>query len=205
MSRPIMIDLDGVLAQFDPAPTEIANRLWPGKIPTGYRPGDWYWSDVLNKKEWDAIWDEIIKTPDFWLSLSPYPESLIALSFYLGNENPGQVVYFITSRTETAGLSAQAQSERWLNRYGLFPRHDWLRYGQRSRVIRVEHPSDKRKWVEDLNIGASLDDKIETVRDLQKIPGHAAFLMDRSWNRNLTGVKYRVNSMAEFLQSVAGL
>lgn len=115
-NRPIGIDMDGVLAEFNmpfldlltkqtgrrllDAPEQITMWAWPQHF--GYTPA-----------EEAAAWDHIIHTDDFWLSLPELPDAHFLLNALKRTKRP---YYFITSRP---GLSAKWQTELWLLQHGV--------------------------------------------------------------------------------------
>lgn len=187
----ISFDCDGVLANFESNVTPIINELFPDRlpIPKTYNPCDWYWSDVMRKKDWDPVFDKIKETPDFWLRQHSYPESVEETRHFL-DSYPELNVYYITARMATGGVSAFIQTQQWMNNREL-----------RGTVITVDNPKEKQALLRDLDIRFSIDDKIETVRDSQLIPNHRAFLLDQSWNREATWLP-RVYSIKEYANHI---
>lgn len=182
----ISIDLDGVLAAFEQTVPRFTN-----KVPNNYIPTDWNWTDVLSEQDWEDIWERIRHNNNFWLSVPEYQENVTVLrDFWI--KNPGLDIYFVTSRSETAGESVMVQTCQWLKVRELWPRNG------HSSVIVVKQPSQKYKIMRALGIPFSLDDKPETVWDCM-IKDHQPFLLNRSWNSGFKGNIVRVNSVAEYL------
>lgn len=176
MNPLISFDLDGVLADFKQAVLPLANAvriLRSGRppIPVGYSPSDWDWTDALIKQDWDRIWSAVKSTDNFWVNVPPYDDQVRAVRLFQ-RIRPSVPVVFITSRAKSNGLSPADQSRIWTTRQGLT-----------GDVYRTARPSDKRALMIELSVTHSLDDKPETVAECNTIPGHKAFLMDRSWNR----------------------
>lgn len=189
----ISIDIDGVLSRFTDQVVQKVNKIWPGKLPEGYVPQNWDYTDVLAKKDWDKVWQEIKATEDFWEYSSTYENNVRALSEFL--LEGGKDVFFITSRTTTKGKSVQSQTYNWMAKNRL-PIADRKNY---SAIVPVAKPNLKRQVMEGLDIKMSVDDYGPTVEMCNEIPGHKAFVLDQPWNRD----KYygpRVYSLAEFLE-----
>jgi len=189
----ISVDIDGVISDFGSNAIEVANLLWPGKIPPGYQPPDWDWTDMLTKQDWKELWTAIKATPHFWIRQGELAENVAALAEYLATA--GTPVFFITSRAETTGMNAQDQSSIWLNNRGL--KNYWQR---EPRVYVVPTPEDKIKLMKEHNIGLSIDDKAETVELCNTLNGHRAYLLDSPWNQY--SKEPRVKNMSEFLREV---
>jgi hypothetical protein len=190
------IDLDGVFVRFDIKVAEIANKLWPGKLPWDYVPQDWNYTGVLSTDDWDKIWVEIKQTPNFWGTLRGYVENVHALQGFF-NYNPSFDAYFITSRVETVGDSPLAQSFQWLQERYLAPRNG------HSAVIAVSDAKMKASVIQALKIPYFLDDYAPTVEQLNNLEGFRphAMVLDRPWNRYATSLP-RVYSVAEYLKIV---
>lgn len=190
----ISIDMDGVLARFDAGFAEVANRIWPGKIPPDYQPHDWNYGDVMTAAEFDIVWGRIKQTENFWLKLWPYSDNVCSLARFLTREK-GHDVWLTTARVETAGCTVAKQTELWLQSYG-------LREGYNYMGVVVADSHLKVGVYEAMEIMASIDDKGETVEECDvRLKGHRAFLLDRPWNQE-ADVKRRVHSVEEFLNAL---
>lgn len=170
----ISFDIDGVLADFESNAIEVANSIWPGKIPVDYHPTHWDWPDVFVKPEWDRVWEEIKKIPDFWIRQKHYPESIESLRSFL-REFPDARIFFVTARITTGGVSARKQTTQWLDNLGLVTK--------RTTVL-ISRPEEKIHVMADARIQYSVDDKKETVQACQELPSHKAFLFDQPWNQD---------------------
>jgi hypothetical protein len=65
----------------------------------------------------DAIWNEIQRTPDFWMTLKPIEEDAVRRIHALMLQHRWEV-FFITQRPATEGDTVQRQTQRWLVRQG---------------------------------------------------------------------------------------
>lgn len=193
------IDLDGVLARFETKAVEVANKLWPGKLPWDYVPQNWNYTDVFSAEDWDKVWIEIKQTPNFWGSIKGYVDNIHSLQSFF-NYNPTFDAYFITSRVETAGDSPLVQSFQWLQERYLAPRNG------HSAIIAVSDAKMKAQVIQALKIPYFLDDYAPTVEQLNNLDGFRpqAFVLDRPWNRYAANLP-RVFSVAEYLKIVKPL
>lgn len=191
----IAIDCDGVLACFTDGAIEIINTLWPGRIPDGYSPPDWYFSDVgMTSADWNRVFERIKATSNWWLYLRAYNDSITALqTFFITHTN--QDIYIVTSRVPTAGMTVTQQTERWIRSCGVTPLMNYLG------VIVAPHPERKAELYDALDFDYSIDDKAETVEQCDALANHRAFLLNRSWNTEAQ-VKHRVNSVLDFLKHI---
>ncbi len=106
------IDLDGVLAYFDKAFSDMANKRY-GRPPIGTKPVDWNWSNYgLTKEEINEIWVDIKNTYNFWEGLDVEPGVNTRL---VGRMDRQHKLIFPTARIETKGASATQQCAWWLN------------------------------------------------------------------------------------------
>lgn len=189
----IAFDMDGVLTCFNDNVRMVAEKLWPGKMPENYIPINWDYTDIFTKKDWDMVWDQIRIIPDFWFRQPTYPDAVRALKeFRLVNKSP---IWFITSRMATGGNSARYQTQLWLLRHGL------IAFNDLEKVIAVDKPIEKMKWIESIGIDVSIDDFGPTIERHNKIPNHRAFLLDQPWNKEYN--EPRVYSVKEFLEKVS--
>ena len=123
-------DMDGVLADMVSAYREIEARLFgPEEIeddvpesPTGAaesaapKAAAQDARTLQNKRE--AVWHAIETTENFWTTLKPLDASAVRRLANLARRHRWDV-FFLTQRPETAGESAQRQTQRWLVTQGL--------------------------------------------------------------------------------------
>lgn len=187
----LSIDIDGVLANFGEAANEVANNIWPGRIPSGYEPTDWYWSAYLQKDEWKEIFNKIATIPGFWSGLDPYENNIIALRNFVRDAR-GVEVYFVTARAKSDGLPIPVQTTLWLDYFDIRPN-----VSNYMTVVPVKDASKKPAVMDALEITHSVDDYGPTALACNQIAGHQAFVLDRPWNRDQ---EYgpRVSNLAEF-------
>jgi 5'(3')-deoxyribonucleotidase len=188
------IDIDGVLADFIASVVTIANQLWPGRLPIGYVPSDWNYSDVFSKDDWKRVWEEIVKTPNFWFNANCLSGATDLVDFLISAYPPAEVV-FITQRMDTGGISAKEQTRNWLISRVLFS-------DAYDKLYTVKDAAEKAKILEDNRIQYYLDDYAPTIDGLQKThPYIKAYLLDAPWNRYMLDLP-RLYSVKEYLQIV---
>ncbi len=116
----ISFDLDGVLSNFHYSFSLIGNRLFDLPIIEDIEDvKEWVWEDwyPMTKNQKNAIWKEIDTNIDlFWLNMRPLYNTFQRLHKL---EEFGHNLFFITSRKNTAGLSALKQTKLWLEKQGL--------------------------------------------------------------------------------------
>lgn len=192
----IAIDVDGVLANFTKAFTEVVNKLWPGRAPKDYEPPDWDYGGLLTKAEMSKAWRVIRGMENFWLSLDAYPESVGALAQWMVSQTDHDI-WLCTSRAEVAGMTAAKQTEIWLQSTGVRAVNNFIG------IITVPDSVKKAVIYEAMEIAWSLDDKGETVIDCGLIDTfkHNAFVLDRPWNQSFS-IYNRVVSVDEFLRRI---
>jgi len=139
MTLRIGVDLDGVLADLASAYRDVDRRLFgaeaaqdpapesPGEN-AGAEGGD---ADVATedsgrgaarslreeRRRRQIVWHAIETTHDFWTTLKPTEEGVTARLAQAAARHRWEV-FFITRRPETAGETAQRQTQRWLAAQG---------------------------------------------------------------------------------------
>ena len=195
----VAVDLDGVCSNFIKKFSTFANELYGSKChiiedADPVKHWDWYKWYPIKKTEEDAIWDEIVKTRDFWTSLEVYNrgqwEYFVDKIGKANNIN----VYFITTRTETVGMTATRQSAIWLMNNG------W----KYPFVIKTKQ---KEKFIENLNIEFFIDDKAENLINVKKHnPTCKVYAQDVPYNTDLlnaSGIEYkRVSGLRQFTDDI---
>jgi len=119
----ILVDLDGVVANFSKRFTEMCNAKYGDRCPIIETSKDipfWHWekSYPITVEEIAAVWADIRKTKNFWNTLEVLNEE--DWTYFVNNMccRTNVNVYFITAREETAGDSVANQSAKWLNNIG---------------------------------------------------------------------------------------
>jgi hypothetical protein len=190
----ILCDVDGVLADFSTRAEEIIKTLFPSKnIPEHYN-----WNFGLEDEELKKVFDVILDTKNFWLSLPPYHENLFALENFVLN-NSEQELFFITSRKETPGLSVSEQTWKWLNKF-IYLKN---KRGNVFHILPVSKPEKKIILIEALGITHSVDDHAPSVKAFSEIPGHTCYVLRRPWNLDEDcGNAIPINNLYEFFEEL---
>src|SRR5579862_882738 len=159
------IDLDGVCCDFSSKFVQLGNQRY-GTNHTVLDQRDWDFRPWFTSQQVDEIWAKDIRPcKNFWLTLRPL-EGTGALQHVPSGDRPGTLsnfrsaeLFFITSRVETAGMTAREQSCWWLrNHFGItYPT-----------VIVVEHSGNKVAIARALELEAFVDDKVSTVKQMHE-------------------------------------
>lgn len=192
------IDVDGVLALFDKAFTQVLIKtsgkdLFPAHP---YAPPCWNWCEPLgySKEEESAAWDAVKASKDFWRNLDTYPETESVIDRLWTMQKQGHDVYFITNRM---GINPKRQTEDWLNDLTptLWP----------SPTVLVS--AHKGLSAAALELTHYIDDKPSNCTDVVKAMGVKCrtYLLDRTWNQEGAGTYVpRLKSVHEMLDVVEG-
>ena len=191
--KSVIIDIDGVLADFTLAFTGLASKEFNPSIPlipTLFHQ-QWSFKGIMTPIEVNATWEYIHSHPDWWGTMRPMiDDSLSQRLAYITARVP---TYFVTHRPDPCIK---------------FTAH-WL-----SEVIGIDHPSviiSKKKGEVSRILGAThaIDDKLENawcIHWLSDNPQTKVYLLDRPYNRIdvEVGVQnlYRINSFHEFVDDL---
>lgn len=189
------IDIDGVLAEFDPAMVKVLNQLGMN-LPINFHPTDWGWSNAnLPTGMMDKAWNIIDTTENFWESLTPTTDIMTMAMFFHEHADNDADIYFITARKAGVGRSPRLQSERWLYDYLGQPK-------QTISVLPVNSGMDKVDILHALHIDTSIDDHTPTIVNAKTIkPNHRAYLLDKPWNQDGKFYDLKiVKSLREFFE-----
>src|SRR5581483_8044325 len=151
----VAIDLDGVVCDFARRFAEIA-RAEGFAVPDGYVPRDWHFSDVLTRAELDRCWRAAMAVEDFWLTVSPYLDSLCLRNLFGDFQ-----VYWLTARSQSAGAPLLWQVQTWLKRARLGGEEWGARH---STTVIVGRPNEKAAVLRAIGAKWFVDDLAETVQ-----------------------------------------
>lgn len=150
--KKIGCDIDGCIASFSARFCELANARF-GTDFIELDQTDWDFKPWFSKAQVDEVWArDINPCKNFWLTLKP-----LQGTNSLKNVSDRAELFFITSRTPTAGMSPREQTCWWLRN------HFHITY---PNVIVVEQPSQKIPIIKALDIPCFLDDKGSTIRQI---------------------------------------
>ena len=190
----IMLDLDGVFANFVKAFMKQALKLYPGCVENeDVEPNTWYFESILDSKIVHETFDAMHQVKNNLLSWEAYPENKDALLHIDWTEHD---LYFVSSRSEYPGWSVAEQSRWWITQILQISPYDF------SFIQIGATAADKARVARATGAHVSLDDKSENVIALAKVPDHHSFLLDRPYNRKGMNEYSRVYSVAEFLQRI---
>jgi hypothetical protein len=175
-------DLDGTIADLQGALAREARRLFPGvdpgTLPRSIAPqGDGAAEDpagapgfsmsALTARQQRELWDAACARENFWETLDEIEPGAIARLSRLARERRWQVI-FLTSRPETRGDTAQAQSHRWLSAHGFELPSVFVVHGSRGKIAAS------------LNLDVLVDDRPENCLDIAIDSTARAILVWRS-------------------------
>lgn len=184
------MDIDGVLAQFNPAYIKLIREAGFTCPDEGTDfPNCWAYDKQagMDPESIARMWTTIKKDPTFWLRLDPYPDTIefLAELHVLPID-----VYFISNRF---GKNAKWQTEQWLRSYGV-----------RNPTVLVT--SKKAQACNLLEINMYIDDYDTNCRSVvcSTLDHPMTFMLERPWNRNCEVPKdvIRIKSIHEFLDHV---
>ena len=162
----LLIDVDGVLAEFTYGFTKLATEL--GLVEKPWR--------CHTQKTWafdfdvDAVWEELKRRYNWWMTLEPLVDVVeIAV---LNELIKAHDVYFVTSRPRTQGLSAEKQTEYWLAGIGI--------HTAGASVIATK-TGTKGALAKALDINLGWDDHLGNLEDLTRAD---ILAVSRPWRYN---------------------
>jgi 5'(3')-deoxyribonucleotidase len=186
----IGIDIDDVLVDFISAFREEAEKVLGRELP--HVAEDWAFSNWnITNQERNQIWDSVTATPYWFLKCKPFPDVREGLEELVGKHE----LYFITSKPDTAGATAQQQSQILL-------RDELGIYCPTVIVTRRKGPI-----AEALGLNAFIDDRDTNLLNiLEYSPMTRRFLRNMPHNSKLQGwIGQRVNSFTEFVEEIRKL
>jgi len=131
----IAFDMDGVLADMDTALTQQADLLFretpaasdeagAGQPPARLR---------MTPRQERRLWERVEAIENFWESLREIELGAIARLYAMSVERRWEII-FLTKRPETAGHTAQRQTQRWLENRGFALPSVYVVQGSRGRI-----------------------------------------------------------------------
>jgi hypothetical protein len=213
-------DLDGTVADLHSALTLEARRLFPdidpAAIPNSAAPGTGPTTagtgsaeqssqpeeqalsfGSLSSRQQSAIWDAVCNRENFWETLDEIEPGALARLYALVQEHRWELI-FLTSRPETRGETAQAQSHRWLSKHGFLQPSIFVVHGSRGKIAAS------------LALDIIVDDRPENCLDVAIDSSARAILIWRGDAGNVPGSARQlgigsVGSMSECLDILESL
>lgn len=185
----VVLDVDGVLADFILGFTTLANQMFGSPVYTTLEQKTWDAFDGLTNEQHTRVLEATAQSRTFWQDL-PAIASPAELA-RLAAAAPGHDFYFVTSRI---GTGVKAQTETWLRRHGF----------STPTVILSDAKGEIAKAV---RADALLDDKAGNAVFTQYYSrATTVYLIDRPYNRfdpAVLGSKIiRVRDLNEFLDRI---
>jgi hypothetical protein len=165
-------DLDGTLADMQTALARQARDLFPSvdpaTLPKSTPPGETQPQDApdapesaveslsapsLTPRQQRELWKAVCARENFWESLDEIEPGALARLYRLVQDRRWEVI-FLTSRPETRGDTAQAQSHRWLIAHGFSAPSVFVVHGSRGKIAAA------------LNLDVIVDDRPENCLDV---------------------------------------
>jgi len=199
MALRIAFDLDGVLADMDSALDRHARMLFSDALPANpERPampnGSSKVALNLSTKQQQLLWQHVHSIQNFWAGLAEIEPGAVARLAAVAAEKRWEVI-FLTRRPETAGATAQMQSQQWLESKGFRLPSVFVVQGSRGRIASA------------LGLDIVVDDRIENCLDVV-VDSHArAILVWREDEQRLPATARRlgiaaVRSISECLDAI---
>ena len=144
----LAFDLDGTVADMHSALAREAVRLFPGiddsAVPNSTSPlpedGSVDTADNsrasighLSSRQQRELWSTVCAHKNWWESLAEIEPGALARLYAVATARKWEVI-FITSRPESAGDTAQAQSHRWLTKMGYLTPSVFVCHGSRGKI-----------------------------------------------------------------------
>ena len=150
-------DLDGTVADLQSALAQEARRLFPdidpAVLPSSAAPpaapgpgtggpdeGVQNPTDeqrlsfgALSARQQREIWNAVCARENFWETLNEIEPGALARLYRLVQDHRWELI-FLTSRPETRGDTAQAQSHRWLSKHGYLQPSVFVVHGSRGKI-----------------------------------------------------------------------
>ena len=187
----MMIDVDGVLADFIKGFTMLAWTMFGTPVQSVFEKQRWHGFDGLDGKQVDEVWRRINESPTFWesLPLCVTPEEMQELDDLTAEAD----VYFVTNRGSSK--LAKRQTENWLIANGI-EEPTVIVSGKKGEVCRA------------LDINYSLEDKAANADCITWLTDNRtkSFILTRPYNSGVhaphSSKVQRVPSVREFLAQV---
>lgn len=173
MSKVLVADIDGTVADFNRSYAQLLNKIQGNKLVDPFSDSHltaWDW-DKLAGYDYTTIekaWVEIENSGVFWVSLFPYPT---AYEDFRALQDFGGDLYFCTKRP---GKQAKWETEQWLRGHGF----------KNPTVVICE---DKEAFCDSVKATAIVDDKPGNLSEPEFEFPWKRILFKRPWNTEFWG------------------
>lgn len=145
----------------------------------------------MTSRQQRRLWQHVESIENFWMGLKEIEPGIIARLASIAAERRWEII-FLTKRPETAGVTAQVQSQRWLEAHGFPLPSVFVVQGSRGRIAAS------------LDLDIVVDDRPENCLDVVVDSKARAILVWREDERLLPAAAHRlgigtVKSVAECL------
>jgi hypothetical protein len=113
MTLRVGFDLDGVLADFRSAFSDLAREVLHEDIEAGRSPD----AQPRSAGDIERVWQAIAQSHNWWTRIKPFEPGQIARLYALAREGLWEVV-FLTKRPPSGGDTVQFQTQWWLEKHG---------------------------------------------------------------------------------------
>ncbi len=147
-----------------PLPARPADPGGPpdAAIPAGDAPADValasaatavFAAPYLTRRQLKRLWEHVAAIDNFWESLREIEPGMVARLAAIAADRRWEII-FLTRRPESAGATAQTQSQRWLERHGFAMPSVFVVQGSRGRIAAA------------LTLDIVVDDRAENCLDV---------------------------------------
>jgi hypothetical protein len=189
----IGFDLDGTVADMQAALVREARRLFPGMDPSavptstagattgasaqaGVKASETFSTSALTASQQRELWNAVCARENFWEELQEIEPGSLARLYELSRQRRWEVI-FLTSRPESAGDTAQAQSHRWLVKQGFLTPSVFVVHGSRGKISSAlaldVFVDDRPENCLDISIDSQTRAILVWRDDEDKVPGSA--------------------------------
>jgi len=154
------------------SPAQAAAETSPDNVPPLLRMN-------MSARQQRKLWRHIESIENFWQTLSETEPGIVARLASIADERHWEVI-FLTKRPETAGVTAQLQSQRWLESKGFTLPSVYVVRGSRGRIAAA------------LGLDVVVDDRPENCLDVVVDSRARAILVWRDDEQLLPGAARRL-------------
>lgn len=187
----IGLDLDGCLAKFSPRYIQMMNEKYGlTAIPDDQVTWDFDCFGI-NKTQDKEIWNQILNTPNFWMTLETYPNTRDLIEA----QNKYRL-YFITNRPQTEGMRVEDQCANWIRRHYFIPNPTVIVASEKGGICAA------------LKLDAYLDDNVPNVLDVYNHIQNGVYLQTQPYNKDVSFLREdirKARSVNDFFKKIGGL